>query len=54
MTQTNEIDKKYSYGRIWKIAYPILISLVMEQLLFSAELERLKLGLLPWPEFTIW
>ena len=33
MTQTNEIDKKYSYGRIWKIAYPILISLVMEQLI---------------------
>ena len=33
MTQTNEIDKKYSYGKIWKIAYPILISLVMEQLI---------------------
>lgn len=28
-----EIDSRYSYGRIWKIAYPILISLVMEQMI---------------------
>ena len=28
-----EINSRYSYGRIWKIAYPILISLVMEQMI---------------------
>ncbi|MDY5356704.1 MAG: MATE family efflux transporter [Candidatus Cryptobacteroides sp.] len=27
------MDSRYSYGRIWKIAYPILISLVMEQMI---------------------
>ena len=31
--EAREIDSRYSYGRIWKIAYPILISLVMEQMI---------------------
>ena len=33
MAVGGEIDSRYSYGRIWKIAYPILISLVMEQMI---------------------
>ena len=33
MMVNEEMERKYSYGKIWKIAYPILISLVMEQLI---------------------
>lgn len=33
MMVNDEMERKYSYGKIWKIAYPILISLVMEQLI---------------------
>lgn len=33
MAIKNEIKTGYSYGKIWKIAYPILISLVMEQMI---------------------
>ena len=44
------MENKYSYGYIWRIAYPILISLVMEQLIgmtdtaFLGRVGELELG----------
>lgn len=50
---------KYTYKQIWTIAYPILISLIMEQLigmtrilLFWDVSARLNWGHLPLPVYT--
>lgn len=51
---------KYTYKEIWIIAYPILISLIMEQLIgmtdtaFLGRVGEVELGALPLPVYTIW
>lgn len=49
---------KYTYKQIWTIAYPILISLIMEQLIgmtdtaFLGRVGEIELGHLPLPVYT--
>lgn len=51
---------KYTYKQIWTIAYPILISLIMEQLIgmtdtaFLGRVGEIELGHPPSPGFTTW
>lgn len=51
---------KYTNGEIWKVAYPILISLIMEQLIgmtdtaFMGRVGEVELGPRPLLECIIW
>ena len=51
---------KYTYKEIWIIAYPILISLIMEQLIgmtdtaFLGRVGEVELEPRPLPVYTIW
>lgn len=51
---------KYTYKQIWTIAYPILISLIMEQMIgmtdtaFLGRVGEIELGHLPSQVYIIW